>query len=490
MIDKRPALIARCADADDVVSAVNFGRERGLDIAVRCGGHNGAGLGSVDDGLLIDLSGLKGIEVDADARTATIGGGSLLKEVDAATHEHGLAAPAGIISTTGAGGLMLGGGIGHLTRKHGLSIDNILGAEVVLADGSVVSADESTNEDLFWAIRGGGGNFGVVTSLTLRLHPVSTVVCGPMLWPLERAPEVLQWYREFIPNAPEDLNGFFAFLSVAPSPPFPEELQLQKGMRHRLVLDGAAGATPTRRSPRRVRFRTACSTASSEAPFPAFQSAFDELYYPPGDQWYWRADFVEEIPDEAIERHVEFAEKLPTWKSTMHLYPIDGAAHRVGPTETPWAYRNAKWAQVMVGVDHDPAKADEIKDWAVDYWEAATSVFGRRRVCQLHDGRRTGAGSGHLRRKLRAARQDQGSLRSGQRFPCQPEHSASRLEEEFRAQIHDRSSVRRHRGHDAGGGPPLPQGHRGALPGHHLGAQSCRGRRRGKREDVLRLRCS
>jgi FAD/FMN-containing dehydrogenase len=369
MIDKRPALIALCADAHDVVSAVNFGREGGLDIAVRCGGHNGAGLGSVDDGLLIDLSGLKQIEVDADARTAKVGGGSLLKDVDAATHEHGLAAPAGIISTTGAGGLMLGGGIGHLTRKYGLSIDNILGAEVVLADGSVVTTDESTNEDLFWAIRGGGGNFGVVTSLTLGLHPVGTVVCGPMLWPLERAAEVLRWFREFIPNAPEDLNGFFAFLSVAPSPPFPEELQLKKACG--IVWCWTGPLEDADKALAEARALPDCLLdATHEAPFPAFQSAFDELYYPPGDQWYWRADFVEEIPDEAVERHVEFAEKLPTWKSTMHLYPIDGAAHRPGPTDTPWAYRNANWAQVMVGVDNDPAKADEIKAWAVDYWEA------------------------------------------------------------------------------------------------------------------------
>jgi FAD/FMN-containing dehydrogenase len=369
MIDKRPALIARCADVDDVVSSVNFGREQGLDIAIRCGGHNGAGLSSVDDGLMIDLSGLKAIEIDPEARTATIGGGMLLKEVDAATHEHGLAAPAGIISTTGAGGLMLGGGIGHLTRKYGLSIDNLLGAEVVLADGSVVTVDESTNDDLFWAIRGGGGNFGVVTSLKLSLHPVSMVFCGPMFWPLERMADVLRWYREFLPSAPEDLNGFFAATSVAPSPPFPEELHLQKVCAVVWCWtgpeDGADDALAEARA-----LPDLLLDGTHPAPFPGLQSVFDELYYPPGDQWYWRADFVEEIPDAAIERHVEFAEKLPTWKSTMHMYPIDGAAHRVGATDTPWAYRNANWAQVMVGVDPDPARAEELKSWTIDYWEA------------------------------------------------------------------------------------------------------------------------
>ena len=174
MIDKRPALIVRVANVDDVVAAVNYGREHGLDIAIRGGGHNGAGLASVDDGLVIDLSDLNGVEVDADNRTVKIGGGALLGDVDTATNAHGLATPAGIIASTGAGGLMLGGGIGHLSRGLGLSIDNILGAQVVLADGSVVEANETENPDLFWAIRGGGGNFGVVTSITARLTRSTT----------------------------------------------------------------------------------------------------------------------------------------------------------------------------------------------------------------------------------------------------------------------------------------------------------------------------
>ena len=368
MIDKRPALIARCADVDDVISAVSFGREQGLDIAIRCGGHNGPGLGSVDDGLMIDLSGLKTISVDPDARTATIGGGCLLGDVDAATHEHGLATPGGIISTTGAGGLIPGGGIGHLTRKCGLSIDNVLGAEVVLADGSVVTADESTNDDLYWAIRGGGGNFGVITSLKMRLHPVGTVVAGPMFWSLDRTGDILRWYREFILNAPEDLNGFFAFLSVPPAPPFPEELHLQKVAAVVWCWTGpeagAAEALAEARSQPGL-----LMDGVQPMPLPALQSAFDALY-PPGDQWYWRADFVEEIPDEAIERHAEFGAKLPTWKSTMHMYPIDGAAHRVGSTETPWAYRKANWGAVMVGVDADPANAGVISAWSKEYHEA------------------------------------------------------------------------------------------------------------------------
>jgi FAD/FMN-containing dehydrogenase len=368
MIDKRPALIVRCADRDDVVAAVNFGREEGLDIAIRCGGHNGPGLGSVDDGLVIDLSGLKTVSVDPDSATATIGGGCLVGDVDAATHEHGLAAPAGIISTTGAGGLMLGGGIGHLSRKAGLSIDNILGAEVVLADGSVVNANESENDDLYWAIRGGGGNFGVVTQLKLRLHPVSTVVAGPMFWDLDNTADILKWYREFILNAPEDLNGFFAFASVPPAPMFPEELHLQKVAAVVWCWtgpeDGAADAFAEARSQPGLLL-----DGVQPMPLPTLNSAFDDLY-PAGDQWYWRADFVESIPDGAVEKHVEFGAKMPTWKCTMHLYPIDGAAHQAGPTDTPWGYRNANWGSVFAGVDPDPANVEAISAWSKDYYEA------------------------------------------------------------------------------------------------------------------------
>jgi len=368
MIDKRPALIVRCADRDDVVAAVNFGREEGLDIAIRCGGHNGPGLGSVDDGLVIDLSGLKSVSVDPDSATATIGGGCLVGDVDAATHEHGMAAPAGIISTTGASGLMLGGGIGHLSRKAGLSIDNILGAEVVLADGSVVNANESENDDLYWAIRGGGGNFGVVTQLKLRLHPVSTVVAGPMFWDLDNTADILRWYREFILNAPEDLNGFFAFASVPPAPMFPEELHLQKVAAVVWCWtgpeDGAADAFAEARSQPGLLL-----DGVQPMPLPTLNSAFDDLY-PAGDQWYWRADFVESIPDEAVEKHAEFGAKMPTWKCTMHLYPIDGAAHRAGPTDTPWGYRNANWGSVFAGVDPDPANVEAISAWSKDYYEA------------------------------------------------------------------------------------------------------------------------
>lgn len=367
MIDKRPAIIARCVDAGDVIAAVDFARESAMDVAIRCGGHNGPGLGSVEDGLVIDLSGIRGVRVDPEARTAVVLGGSLMGDVDHATHPFGLAAPFGIIGTTGVGGLTLGGGVGHLTRKLGLSIDNLIEADVVLADGSFVKASESENEDLFWALRGGGGNFGVVTAFTFRLSPVKNVVAGPTLWHIDRTEEILSWYREFLPTQPDELNGFFLFLTVPPVDPFPEHLRLKKMCGVVWCYAGPEDEALELYKP--VRDLEPDLDAIMDVPLPAFQSAFDALYTP-GDQWYWRADFIAEIPDEAIARHAEFGNKLPTWKSTMHMYPIDGAAGRVAPDATPWGYRDAKWAQVIAGVDPDPASAEALKEWTVDYWEA------------------------------------------------------------------------------------------------------------------------
>jgi FAD/FMN-containing dehydrogenase len=367
MIDKRPRLIAQCVDAADVIAAVNVAREAGLDVAVRCGAHNGPGLGSVDDGLVIDLSALRGVIVDPAARIAQVLGGTLLGEVDHAAQAFGLAAPFGIISTTGVGGLTLGGGVGHMTRKLGLSIDNLVEADVVLADGSFVTASEEQHPDLFWALRGGGGNFGVVTRFAFRLSPLSTVVAGPTLWPLERSAEILSWYREFIPSAPEELNGFFAFLTVPPGPPFPEELHLQKMCG--VVWCWAGAPEEADRALAEARELRPVLDGIQPMPLSVLNSAFDALY-PHGDQWYWRSDVVTEIPDEAVAEHVRFGEALPTWKSTMHLYPIDGAAARVGAGETAWTQRDGGWVQVMVGVDPEPENRDLVTDWCVSYWEA------------------------------------------------------------------------------------------------------------------------
>jgi FAD/FMN-containing dehydrogenase len=305
--------------------------------------------------------------VDPAARTAQVGGGCMLGDIDHATHAFGLATPVGILSTTGVG-LLLGGGVGHLTRKYGLAIDNIAAADVILADGSFARASEDENSDLFWAIRGGGGNFGVVTSLTMRLHEQATVIAGPILWPLDQSAEVLTWYREFMPAQPDELNGFFAFLTVPPGPPFPEELHMQKMCGVVWCFSGDAADADAALKPAREVGKPALD-GIMEAPLPAWNSAFDGLY-PPGDQWYWRGDYVAEIPDAAIDAHVEFAKRLPTWKSTMHLYPSDGAASRVAPDATPSAYRDAKWTSVFAGVDPDPANAELIRSWTVDYFDA------------------------------------------------------------------------------------------------------------------------
>jgi FAD/FMN-containing dehydrogenase len=366
MIDKHPAAIAYCVDDVDVAAAIKFGRERGLRIAVRSGGHNGAGLASVDDGLVIDLSSMNNIAVDPSAGMVRVQGGAKLGEVDNATHEHGFAVPAGIIATTGVGGLTLGGGVGHLSRGGGLTIDNLVAATVVLADGSIVQTDAERDPDLFWAIRGGGGNFGVVTSFSFRGHPVSTVQAGPVLYDIGDAAELISWYRDFMPAQPEELNGFFAFLSIPPGPPFPEELHLRKVCGVVWCYNGEDDS-PALKAARS--WGTPLLDGIAPLPLPAWNSAFDPVY-PAGDQWYWRGEFVREIPDAAIEQHVAFGEAMPTWKSTMHLYPIDGAPSRVGSDEMAWAYRDAVWAQVIAGVDPDPANAGVIRDWAVSYSDA------------------------------------------------------------------------------------------------------------------------
>jgi FAD/FMN-containing dehydrogenase len=369
MIDRRPALIARCADSDDVAAAVRFAAAHDLLLAVRGGGHNGAGLGTCDDGVVIDLSPMKSIAVDPETRTVRVAGGCTWGEVDAATNQHGLATPSGIISTTGVGGLTLGGGIGHLSRKCGLTIDNLLEAEMVLASGEQVTASADEHPDLFWAIRGGGGNFGIVTSFKFRLHEVDTVIAGPTFWPVDAGADVLSVYRDFITSAPRELNGFFLYGSVPPGPPFPDELHLRpiSGIVWCYVGDEEDAAKAM--APLLDNVPEPLMHGVQAMPHPAIQGAFDGVY-PKGDQWYWRADFVTEIPDEAIAEHAKYGAERPTWKSTMHMYPIDGAAHDVDSTETAWNYRDANWGSVFAGVDSDPANVDSIRRWSIDYHEA------------------------------------------------------------------------------------------------------------------------
>ena len=369
MIDRRPRAIVRCVDVADVRTAVTLARENSLPLAVRGGGHNGPGLGTCDDGIVVDLSLMKGVRVDPAARTARVAGGCTWGDVDHATHAFGLAAPSGIISTTGVGGLTLGGGLGHLTRKCGLAIDNLLEADVVLADGRFVTASEREHPDLFWAIRGGGGNFGIVTSFLFKLHPIGTVYAGPMFWPLEQSAEVLRWYREFLPQAPDDLNGFFAFLAVPPAAPFPDQLQGRKMCGIVWCYTGPSDQAEATFAPIRSRFGPPALDWVGPLPYPALQSMFDTLY-PPGHQWYWKADFFNELSDEAVSLHAAYGAELPTGQSTMHLYPIDGVAGRVPQDATAWNYRSAKWAQVMVGVSPDPADNERMITWTRSYWQA------------------------------------------------------------------------------------------------------------------------
>jgi FAD/FMN-containing dehydrogenase len=369
MIDRHPALIVRCQDVTDVIAGVNFARKQGLLLAIRGGGHNGAGLGTVDNGLVLDLGSMNGVRVNPSARKARVEGGALLSDLHHATYPFGLAMPSGMVASTGIGGITLGGGIGHLTRQLGLSIDNLLEADVVLADGSFVTACESESSDLFWALRGGGGNFGVVTSFLFKLHPISTLYAGPMLWPLERAGEVLRWYREFIVDAPETLNGFFAFLTVPPAAPFPEKLWNQKVCGIVWTCTQPLEQAVATFAPIRARFGPPALDGVGSISHPDLQSMFDPLY-PAGEQWYWKSHFVNEIPDAAVDLHVHYATELPTWKSTMHLYPIDGVAGRVPQDATAWSHRDAQWGMTIIGVSPDPADNDRMIAWAREYWDA------------------------------------------------------------------------------------------------------------------------
>src|SRR5215469_2966696 len=368
MIDRRPEAIVRCADVADVMTAVNFARERDLLVAVRGGGHNGAGFGVCDNGVVIDLSTMRKVLVDPVRKTIRAEAVCTQADVNHAAHDFGLAVPLGVISTTGIAGLTLGGGTGYLTRKYGLTLDNLLEANLVLANGECVTASASENPDLFWAIRGGGGNFGIVTSFLFRGCPVDQVFAGPMIWEMEHAREVMQWYREISLALPEDLYGFFAFLKVFPAPPLPEEL-------HHKTMCGVVWAycgpmDKVEEAFRPVRkFRAPRFELTGPMPYTALQSMFDALY-PPGMQWYWKGDFLGEVPDEAIEEHLKFGEQLPTLHSTMHFYPVDGAASRVDRHETAFSYRDAKWSMVIVGIDPEPANAEKVTAWAKDYWAA------------------------------------------------------------------------------------------------------------------------
>jgi FAD/FMN-containing dehydrogenase len=369
MIDKRPKMIARCVDVADVMASVNFGRDQHLPVAIRGGGHNGPGLGSVNDGLVIDLSVMKSVRVDPVSRTVRVDAGCTSGDVDHATHPFGLAVPFGIVSTTGVAGLTLGGGTGYLTRKYGLTVDNLLEADVVLADGTFVTASENQHPDLFWALRGGGGNFGVVTSFLFQAHPVGQVYAGPIFWDATHAKAVMRAYRDFLPTAPEELGAFVGLKAVPSFDPFPRDHWGKRACAIVSSYNGTAADGQKALAPLLGAVPQPIFNWMNTMPFPAIQGLFDPLF-PKGLQWYWKGDFVKSLPDEAIDTHIAQAAKAPTELSLVHLYPIDGAVRRIAKPATPWSARDATWSMVIAGIGPDPKGADALKAWGRAYWKA------------------------------------------------------------------------------------------------------------------------
>ncbi|MBL7700061.1 MAG: FAD-binding oxidoreductase [Chitinophagaceae bacterium] len=368
MIDKRPSLIAYCKDVNDVRSAVNFARENNIVLAVRCGGHNAAGFGVCDNGMVIDLSALKAIHVDSEAKTARVGGGCLLKEVDAATHEVGMAVPLGFFGGTGVGGLALGGGLGYLTRQYGLTIDNLLEADVVLASGELVRASATEHSDLLWALKGGGGNFGVVVSFLFRLNPVHTIYGGLMLWDWEESAEIMQWYDKLMSSASNDLYGFFGLLIVPPADPFPIHLHNKKVCGIVWCYNGDTKLADEVFAPIRS-YKKSVLDFVGPMPFTAIQTMFDAMY-PPGLQWYWKALFIKDLNKDSIDLFIRHGSDMPTVLSTMHIYPVNGVAAQVKDDDTAWNFRDARYVVVILGIDPDPSARELIKNWTRDYWNA------------------------------------------------------------------------------------------------------------------------
>jgi hypothetical protein len=368
MIDRHPALLVRCADPEDVRTAVAIASELAVPLAIRGGGHSGPGFGTCDGGVVADLGALRDVTVDPSHGTVSVGGGATWADVDRATAPHGLSVPTGIISSTGVGGLTLGGGHGYLVRKYGLTIDNLLSADVVLADGRMVTADATREPDLFWALRGGGGNFGAVTAFTFRAHPVSTVIGGPMLWAWQDMPAMMRFFVDRCAEFPEDLYGFFAELIVPPGPPFPEALHLSRACAIVWCSLGDAARTASWLEPFR-RHRAPIVDFVGPLAMPAINSMFDGLY-PKGTRSYWKGDFFDRVTDDAIGLHEKYGRDVPTVQSTMHMYPVDGAAARVPADKTAWAHRGTRFSQIILGADAKPDSDARVTRWARDYWLA------------------------------------------------------------------------------------------------------------------------
>jgi FAD/FMN-containing dehydrogenase len=368
MFDKRPLAVVRAEQVADVMAAVDFARDRSLELSVRGGGHSAPGFGTNDGGVVIDLSLMRTVHVDPWARTSRAGGGATWGDFNYATHAFGLATTGGIVSTTGVAGLTLGGGIGYLTRGYGLSADNLLSVDVVTADGQYRRASKDENADLFWGLRGGGGNFGVATSLEFQLHPVNDVYVGIFFYELDQAANLLRFFREFITDAAETYGAFPAFQVAPPLPFLPEDRHgdtFCAAIVHWTgpLEEGEKAMAPFRDLAPRV------GEMVGPMPYPALNAAFDGLF-PKGMRSYWKGAYVKELTDAAIEQHLIHGPKVPGASATMHLYPVNGAAGRVASDETAFAYRDATFAPVFVAAWQDPAEDQERIKWVRDYYEA------------------------------------------------------------------------------------------------------------------------
>jgi len=370
MFNKLPLAVLRAQQVADVIAGVNFARDNGLELSIRDGGHSAPGFGTNDGGLVIDMSPMRTVHVDPRTKTARADGGATWGDFNHATHAFGLATTGGIISTTGVTGLTLGGGIGYLCRAYGLSIDNLLSADVVTADGRFLTASDRENEDLFWGLRGGGGNFGVVTSLEFQLHDVDQVFAGPIFYNLEDAAALFAMFDEFIQDAPEQFGGFPGFQIAPPLPFIPED-------RHgdTLALAVVHWTGPLDQAQKALQpfwdVAPVVANGTGPLPYPALNSAFDALY-PKGIRAYWKGAFVKELPAEAIATVVEHGSRVPEISATMHMYPINGACHRVEPTDTAFAYRDARYGQVFLASWTDSTKDAERIQWVRDYYQALT----------------------------------------------------------------------------------------------------------------------
>jgi hypothetical protein len=369
MIDARPRAIVRCADAKDVQAVAEYAAEAGAELCVRGGGHSVPGFGTADDAVVADLSGLTAVEVDPRTRTAKAGGGATWGMFNDATAAHGLATTGGIVSTTGVGGLTLGGGIGYLTRNHGLTCDNLVSAEVVLADGSIVTASEADHEDLFWALRGGGGNFGVVTEFTFRLHPIPAEVYASLMF-FERpaAADLFRYFDRFIDDAPREYGGYPAWHQAPPLPFIPAE---RVGEAFPVIVscwtgDHDSGAK-IMEGFRQV--GPVMAEYTGPMPYPALNALFDPLL-PRGLQHYWKAVFAGPMTEEVIAAHTEHGARIPEVTCAMHVYPINGAAHDVAADATAWGHRDAKYACNIAGMWPDPVNNERNIRWVKDYYAA------------------------------------------------------------------------------------------------------------------------